>query len=64
MSNSKRTAGRILLESFKNNSNRVAIRRSSGFPQITYGELLDRDNKQLQYARNLFKAVSNKESVV
>ena len=32
--------------------------------RIEYGELLDRDNKQLQYARNLFKAVSNKESVV
>ena len=42
MSNSNRTAGRILLDSFKKNSDRIAIRRSSGFPQITYGELLDR----------------------
>lgn len=42
MSNSNRTAGRILLESFRKNIDRIAIRRSSGFPQITYSELLDR----------------------
>ena len=42
MSNSNRTAGRVMLEAFEENKDRIAIRRSNGFPQITYGELLDR----------------------
>lgn len=41
MTDNTRAAGSVLLESFKKNSDRIAIRRSKGFPQMTYGELLE-----------------------
>ena len=41
MGDSTRTAGSVLLAAFKENSDRIALRRSKGFPQMTYGELLE-----------------------
>lgn len=42
MIESSSTISSVFLESFRENSSRIAIRRSKGFAQLTYEELYDR----------------------
>ena len=41
MTDNARTASSVILGAFRENSDRIAIRRSSSFPEMTYGELLE-----------------------
>ena len=42
MTDNARTASSVILGAFRENSDRIAIRRSSSFAEMTYGELLER----------------------
>ena len=42
MNDKSKTAGSVILGAFEENRDRIAIMESKDYPQITYGELLDR----------------------
>lgn len=49
MTDNTRAAGRVILDAFEAHKDRIAIRRSHGFPQITYGELLENACRLAEY---------------
>ena len=49
MTDNTRAAGRVILDAFEAHKDRIAIRRSHGFPQMTYGELLENACRLAEY---------------
>ena len=49
MTDNTKAAGRVILDAFEAHKDRIAIRRSHGFPQMTYGELLESACRLAEY---------------